>query len=387
MKAIVLAAGKGTRLLPLTEEVPKPMAPVVGEPIIQHIFELLAGAGTGEVHVNVHHLSDAVLGYYGEETRVNGMPICFSREDELMGTAGGVKRLADRFDDGAFVVIMGDALTDVDLREVVAFHREQEALATLALMPVADTTEYGVVGLDPGNNIVSFQEKPDPRWAVSNLANTGIYVLEPRVLEYVPEDRFFDFSGDVFPKLLEAGEKFVGYKGRFYWSDIGNLEAYRAAQRDVLSGRVGVRIPGERREENLWIDGTARLHSTVTYEGPVVVGRDAVIERGAILTGDVTLGRGCRVWSEAMVKRSILLPGSSVGKGAYVDGCIVGPGCHIRAGERILGGTLIGNDAAQRADLCTASPAEHHHHDGGSRRLSLPQPSVSTRKLSPHGGI
>jgi mannose-1-phosphate guanylyltransferase len=144
---MVLAAGKGTRLLPLTGEMPKPMAPVVGKPIMQHIFELLARYGVEEAHVNVYYLAEAILGCYGEKTQVDGMSVNISREERLMGTAGGVKRLADRFDE-TFIVIMGDALTDVNLREVVAFHKERGALATLALMPVSDTSRYGVVELD-----------------------------------------------------------------------------------------------------------------------------------------------------------------------------------------------------------------------------------------------
>src|SRR5918997_2065124 len=168
---MVLAAGKGTRLFPLTGEIPKPMAPVVGKPIIQHIFELLAGTGLEEVHVNVHYLADAILGVYGSTTSVNGTRVQITREDRLMGTAGSVKRIADHFD-GTFVVIMGDALTDVDVRRVIAFHEERGALATLALMRVADTSQYGVIELDTEHNIVGFQEKPEPGAAKSNLANT-----------------------------------------------------------------------------------------------------------------------------------------------------------------------------------------------------------------------
>src|SRR5215218_9038499 len=178
---MVLAAGKGTRLLPLTGEVPKPMAPVAGKPIIQHIFELLAGSGIEEVHVNVCYLAEAILQSYGEKAQVNGMMVDFAREEELMGTAGGVKRIADRFDE-TFIVVMGDALTDVNIREVVSFHEEKGAIATLALTRVADTSEYGVVELDAEKNILRFQEKPKAGEAISNLANTGICVFEPEAL-------------------------------------------------------------------------------------------------------------------------------------------------------------------------------------------------------------
>jgi mannose-1-phosphate guanylyltransferase len=352
MKAMVLAAGKGTRLFPLTGEIPKPMAPVVGKPIVQHIFELLAQAGVGEIHVNVHHLADAVLDAYGDTTYVNGTRVCVTREEQLMGTAGGVKRIADRFDE-TFVVIMGDALTDVDLREVVAFHRERDALATLALMRVADTSRYGVVELDSQRNLVGFQEKPDPSEARSNLANTGIYVLEPEALRYIPENRFFDFAEDLFPRLLAAGEKLVGYEGNFYWSDIGTLEAYRAAQHDALSGKVRVKIPGRRRSEELWIDREALLHPTVTLEGGVVLGRDAVIGRGVTLIGDTTVGSDCWVRPRVTIKRSILLPGSFIGEGAQLEDCIVGHGYHVRAGERIRGVTLVRGATGERLELAS----------------------------------
>ena len=182
MKAMALAAGKGTRLFPLTGEIPKPMAPVVDTPIIEHIFGLLVSHGIEEVHVNVYYLADALLKAYGETLTMNGMTIRFSREEELMGTAGGEKRLGSRFDD-TFVVVSGDALTDVYLRQLDAFHKENDALATIALRRVYDTSEFGVVQLDEDWNIVGFQEKPDPQEAISTLANTGIYVLEPRALD------------------------------------------------------------------------------------------------------------------------------------------------------------------------------------------------------------
>jgi len=337
---MVLAAGKGTRLFPLTGEVPKPMAPVVDTPLIRHIFELLSGHGVAEAHVNVHYLAEALLAAYGEESRVNGMTVRLSREDELLGTAGGVKRLAENFDQ-TFVVVSGDALTDVNLGELVRLHKEKGALATIALRRVFDTSEFGVVELDEYGDILGFQEKPYPEEAISTLANTGIYVFEPRALEYVPEGTFFDFARDVFPRFLEAGEKFVGYQGDFYWSDIGTLEAYRQAQYDVLSGRVRVRVPGEKRGDSLWVGEDAQIHPSVDIEGHVLVGKDAVIGRGVTLSGDVTVGTDCWVRPNATIKRSILLPGASVGDGAYLEDCIVGHGYDVRPGETIRGGALI----------------------------------------------
>lgn len=341
MKAMVLAAGKGTRLFPLTGRLPKPMAPVAGTPILHHIFELLADCGVEEANVNAHHLADSILERYGEGSRVGGMEINVAYEEELLGTAGGVKRLAERFDD-TFVVVMGDALTDVDVREVVEFHKERDALATIALMRVEDTSQYGVVELDGEKNIRAFQEKPGSGEATSDLANTGIYVLEPEVLRYIPEDTFFDFAKDVFPRLLAAGEKFVGYdEGDFYWSDVGTLDAYRAAQRDALAGNVRVKVPGEKFGEWLWVHPEARFHKTVAFEGQAVLGRDVVVGRGVTLSGDVTLGRECWVHPGARISRSILLPGATVGEGAHLEDCIIGPGYDVRPGESIRLGALV----------------------------------------------
>jgi mannose-1-phosphate guanylyltransferase len=342
---MVLAAGKGTRLFPLTGEIPKPMAPVVDTPIIRHIFDLLARHGVTEARVNVHYLADTLLGTYSEESRVNGMSVRLVREEELSGTAGGVKNLAgitpaDEFDE-TFVVVSGDALTDVDIKDLVAFHNEKGALATIALHRVYDTSEFGVVEVDEEGNILGFQEKPAPAEAISTLANTGVYVLEPRALEYIPKDTFFDFAKDVFPRFLEERERFAGYEGNFYWSDIGTLETYRQAQYDVLSGRVRVKIPGEKHGESLWVGKDAQIHPSATIEGHVLVGRDAVVGRGVTLSGDVTVGTDCWVRPGATIKRSILLPGASVGDGAYLEDCIVGHGYDVRPGETIRGGALI----------------------------------------------
>lgn len=345
MKAMVLAAGKGTRLFPLTGVIPKPLAPIADKPIIQHIFELLSRTGVDEVHVNVHYLADTILDHYGLETEIGGTSVHFHREERLMGTAGGLKGVAGSapFED-TFVVIMGDALTDVDVRQVVAFHKEEGALATLALTPVEDTTEYGVAVLDREKRIVGFQEKPHPSEAISNFANTGIYVFEPRALDYVPENTFFDFAKDLFPRLLEAGETVAGYdKDDFYWSDVGTLQAYKGAQRDVLAGRVAVEVSGKRWGKNLWIGEKAHIHPSAYghIRGHAFVGPEAEVGPGVSLSDSVTIGRHCRVKGGATVKRSVLLPGAAVGKGAYLEDCIIGPGYEVLPGDRIVGKALV----------------------------------------------
>ena len=363
VRAMVLAAGKGTRLFPLTGQLPKPMAPVVDTPIIEHIFSLLSRHSITEALVNVHYLADSLLSAYGQESYINNLKVRLVREQTLSGTAGGIKHLArvasssassassegqlleetleETLLEESFLVVSGDALTDIDIRELLAFHKEKGALATIALHRVYDTSEFGVVEVDEQGNILGFQEKPDPKEAISTLANTGVYVFEPRVLEYIPEETFFDFARDVFPRLLKQGERFVGYEGDFYWSDIGTLEAYRQAQYDVLSGRVRVRVPGEKRGETLWVGENAQIHPSAKLEGYVVVGRDAVVGRDVALSGDVTVGTDCWIRPGATIKRSILLPGANVGDDAYLEDCIVGHGYDVRPGETIRGGALM----------------------------------------------
>ncbi len=285
MKAMALAAGKGTRLFPLTGEIPKPMAPVVDTPIIEHIFDLLAGHGVrGGPRQRPLPRRRPALGLRRGVPEKRHEPCTWAGRTSFWARPGASSVWLTSFDD-TFVVVSGDALTDVNIEELVAFHREKGALATIALRWVYDTSEFGVVEVDDEGNIQGFQEKPSPEEAISTLANTGIYVFEPRALDYVPEDTFFDFAQDVFPKFLEEGERFVGYKGDFYWSDIGTLEAYRQAQYDVLSGKVGVRIPGEKRGEGLWVGEDAQIHRSASIEGHVLVGRDAVVGRGVKLSG------------------------------------------------------------------------------------------------------
>jgi NDP-sugar pyrophosphorylase family protein len=222
----------------------------------------------------------------------------------------------------------------------VAFHKEKGALATIALRRVYDTSEFGVVEIDEDSGILGFQEKPNPRGHKHPRQHRH---LRPRAAGagVHPRGHLLRLRQGRVPEVLEHGERFVGYQGDFYWSDIGTLEAYRQAQYDVLSGRVGVEIPGEKRGESLWVGEYAQIHPAANIEGHVLVGRDAVVGRGVTLSGDVTVGTDCWVRPDATIKRSILLPGSMVGDGAYLEDCIVGHGYNVRPGETIRGGALI----------------------------------------------
>ncbi|HZL54364.1 MAG TPA: nucleotidyltransferase family protein, partial [Solirubrobacteraceae bacterium] len=238
MRAMVLAAGLGTRLRPITYEIAKPMVPVLDRPVMAHIVDLLERSGVDEIVANLHHFPDPVRDYFGER-------ITYRYEEELLGTAGGVRNCADLLGEETFLVISGDALTDIDLGALVASHRERGAVATLAAKHVSDTREYGVVLHDRVGRITGFQEKPEPAEARSDLGNCGIYCLEPSVFDYFPDTPFVDWANDVFPALLAREAPFYVHRVEEYWNDIGSLAELRAGTFDAISGELRIEVAGE----------------------------------------------------------------------------------------------------------------------------------------------
>lgn len=239
-KAMILAAGEGTRLRPLTQQTPKALLPIQGIHLILYILSWLKGYGIRQVAINIHHLGDQIQGCLGNGSEF-GMEIYYSCESELLGTAGGVKKMADFFD-SAFVVIHGDMLVNFDLAAMIKSHREKQAMATMVLIEVSNPWEYGIVQLGKGGRIISFVEKPPKGTQPGNLSNGGIYVLEREVLDYVPPQGFCDFAYDVFPKLIELGLPVYGYAlgTDDYLIDIGTMSKYQKANEDVKSKRVGL---------------------------------------------------------------------------------------------------------------------------------------------------
>ncbi len=230
MKAMIMAAGFGTRLLPLTADTPKPMLPIGGKPLMEHIINLLREHGFTEIIANLHHLPDKIRDYFGDGSRF-GVKLFYSPETELLGTAGGVRRCS-WFLDETFLVISGDALTNIDLTAFYEYHIRKGALATIALKKVQEVSQYGVVITDNEGLINQFQEKPKPEEALSDLANTGIYIFEPEIFKLIPEREMFDFGKQLFPLLVNQQQKFYGWKTKSYWCDIGSIDTYYQSQKD-----------------------------------------------------------------------------------------------------------------------------------------------------------
>jgi mannose-1-phosphate guanylyltransferase/mannose-1-phosphate guanylyltransferase/phosphomannomutase len=315
MKAMVLAAGLGTRLRPLTYEISKPMVPVLDRPVMEHILDLLERHGFERVIANLHYFPDSIKDYFGER-------ISYRVEEELLGTAGGVRACAEFFGEEPFLVISGDALTDIDLTALAARHGEAGGIATLAVKKVADTREYGVVLHDGDGRITGFQEKPAPEDALSDLGNCGIYVFSPEIFDHFPDRPFADWAQDVFPALLEGDVPFHIHEVEQYWNDVGSLTELRQGTFDALAGELHLEIVGEQRGPGITVGAGTSVPGDTELEGPVWIGQDVSIGTGVRLTGPVVLGDGARVGDGAQLRESIVFPGTEVVAEAILIGAI-----------------------------------------------------------------
>ena len=317
MKAMVLAAGLGTRLKPITFELPKPMVPVLDRPVMAHIVGLCARQGFDELIANLHYYPDTITDYFGERLE-------YRYEEELLGTAGGVRGVADFFGDDLVVVISGDALTDVDLNGLVERHRSAGGIGTLTVKQVADTREYGVVIHDADGRIQGFQEKPDPAEALSNLGNCGIYCFSPEIFDYFPEEPFADWANDVFPALLENDVPFHVHEIDEYWNDVGSLDELRQGTFDALEGKLGLELSGSQVEAGFTVGDTTRLGGVAHVQPPVWIGEDCEIGERVRLMGPLVIGDGWRIGDDAALRESIVFPGTTVAEEAILIGAIQG---------------------------------------------------------------
>jgi mannose-1-phosphate guanylyltransferase / phosphomannomutase len=342
VKAVVMAGGEGTRLRPLTSNQPKPMVPIVGKPCMEHILELLQQHGFEDVIVTLAFLPQAIRSYFGTGENL-GLNIEYSVEELPLGTAGSVGLARDALDD-TFLVISGDALCDVDLSALLAFHREKGGAATIGLKSVDNPLEFGIVVTDDEGRIERFLEKPSWGQVFSDTINTGIYVLEPEVLKHVPAEGAYDFSKELFPLLLEMGRPMYGYVMDGYWQDIGNLDQYRQANFDALDGRVRLNVAGIRLRGNVWIGEGAEIHDVEQIEAPAFVGNHSRVARGASVGAYTVLSSGVTLRERARTTRAVLDAGTHVGRSSLIEGAIVGRSCDIRDHVRIHEGAAIGDE-------------------------------------------
>jgi mannose-1-phosphate guanylyltransferase / phosphomannomutase len=342
MKAVVMAGGEGTRLRPLTSNQPKPMVPIVGKPCMEHIVELLRGHGFEDVIVTVAFLPQAIRSYFGDGEGL-GVNMEYSVEESPLGTAGSVRLAGDKLDE-TFLVISGDALCDFDLGQLVKFHKKKGAAVTIGLKSVENPLEFGIVVTDDEGRVERFLEKPSWGQVFSDTINTGVYVLEPEVLQHIPTDRPYDFSKELFPLLLEMGRPIYGMAMEGYWQDIGNLDQYRQANFDALDEHVHLGIPGIRLRGNVWLGEGAELDDLERVEGPALISNYCRVAPGAQVGPYSVLSASVTLLERARTVRSVVDASTHIGRGALVEGAIVGRSCDIRAHARLQEGVALGDE-------------------------------------------
>src|SRR5215212_3155436 len=347
MKAIIMAGGQGTRLRPLTSDQPKPMIRIVNLPCMEHILNLLARHTITDVAVTLQFMPEEIQDYFGDgsDWRVN---MRYSIEDAPAGTAGSVKMAEQQLglEGERLLIISGDALTDADLSELVTFHEERNAEVTMVLKSVENPLDFGIVITEEDGRISRFLEKPAWGQVFSDTVNTGIYLLEPSVMDEIPdpEDGEYDFSKELFPKLLDEGRPLYGYVTEHYWEDIGTLEQFAGAQRDVLDGKVeGVRPPGTRLRENIYVGRRAQVDAD-ELEGPVVIGENVRVGEGAKISPYSVIADNVVVSAGATVERSVVAEGTYIGEGAELIDTLVGRNSYVQARARLLERSALGDD-------------------------------------------
>jgi mannose-1-phosphate guanylyltransferase/phosphomannomutase len=343
MKAVVMAGGEGSRLRPLTIGRPKPMVPMVSKPVVHHILDLLKRNGITEVVMTLHFMPEAIQSYFGDGQQL-GMTIHYAIEETPLGTAGSVKN-AQEYLDEPFLIISGDAVTDINLQEVIDFHRTKGAEATLTLYRVPNPLEYGVIITDREGKITQFLEKPSWGEVISDTVNTGIYVIDPSVLDLIEAGIPTDWSKDVFPQLLAAGRPLFGYVAGGYWTDVGDIGEYMRATADVLHHRLRTEEPGRHIGGDVWVGENVEIAPDAQLYGPIFLGDEAKIKGGVIIHGPTVIRDSTVVDNRAQVDRSIIWRNCYIGEGAEVRGAIVGRQCAVKSKSVLFEGVVLGDNS------------------------------------------
>lgn len=336
MKAVVMAGGEGSRLRPLTCTVPKPMVRVMGKPIIGYILDLLRSHGVNEAAVTLGYLSDTIEKEYSDYA---GIKLNMLREDEPLGTAGCVKRAAADFKE-PFLVISGDAMCNFDLSKIMTFHKASGAKITIVASEASDPREYGIVKVDKENRVTGFVEKPSWTQAVSNLANSGVYIVNPECLELIPKGRSYDFAKDLFPMMLEREMPIYCYHTADYWCDVGNIDAYMKCQRDVFDGKM--KAPSGMIADGVYVKD-AMPSGDFSIIPPVYIGADVEIAEGAVIGPYAVIDDNCSVERNAKIRYSTVLENCWIGANASVTGALVCSGSALKTGASMFESSVAGS--------------------------------------------
>ena len=342
MKAVIMAGGEGTRLRPLTSNQPKPMLPMANRPMMEHVVDLLRGHGFDDIVVTVAFMANSIRSYFDDGSEF-GVRMVYATEESPLGTAGSVRNAREQLDE-RFLVISGDVLTDVDLTSVLEAHAAKGALATIALKSVDDPLEFGIVITRDDGSIERFLEKPNWGQVFSDTINTGIYVLDPEIFDYIPAGRSVDFSEEVFPAVLADKRPLFGHVVDGYWEDVGTLDAYQKAHRDILDERVQVAIDGFPLRPGIWLGKGAEVHPSARVESPALIGDNCSVGPDASVGEYCVLGSNVQVGKNSILQRTVAHDNAVLGPGTRLDGCVVGRSCDLRQGVRCEEGVVLGDE-------------------------------------------
>lgn len=342
IKAVVMAGGEGSRLRPITANRPKPLVPVCNRPIMEHILTLLKRHGITEVVSTLHYLAEEIQSYFGDGSDFD-VDMKYSIETTPLGTAGSVKKAEDLLKDGTFLIVSGDALTDCDLTKALEFHREKKSLATLVLYRVSSPLEFGVVITDDQGKVVRFLEKPSWSEVFSDTVNTGMYILEPEIFEFMEANRSYDWSGDIFPKLLEQGLPMYGYIMDGYWCDVGSLTQYREAHEQFMGGQVDLPLPGFDSAPGIHVDKNSLVDEHAVLVPPVIVGRGCKIKKGARIGPFAAIGDNVVVEESAVVERSVVWDSAYVGPNVGIHSAIICSRATIKRDSVVREDAVVGD--------------------------------------------
>jgi Nucleoside-diphosphate-sugar pyrophosphorylase involved in lipopolysaccharide biosynthesis/translation initiation factor 2B, gamma/epsilon subunits (eIF-2Bgamma/eIF-2Bepsilon) len=348
IRTIMMAGGKGTRLRPLTLVRPKPMIPLVNKPIIEYTVNKLKKSGFDDIIMTLNYMSTNIKNYFKDGSEL-GIDIRYSVEKWPLGTGGSVKK-AEKYIDDTFMVVSGDVLTDVDFNDVVKFHKEKGAIATMVLTEVEDPTHFGIAVMDRDNKITEYLEKPSHEEAFSSVANTGIYIFEPEIFDFFDDkDKEVDFSKDIFPEVIKQDSGIYGYTFDGYWNDIGRPETYLEATYDILDQKTEQNYYKTKMEEsigkigNIWVGENVSIDEKARIEGPVVIGNNCTIEEGCKISRGSVIGDNVSIGKDVNIDGAVLFPNSIIEDNSFLNGCIIDTKCLIDKNTVVENGVVTGS--------------------------------------------
>ncbi|MDR3111647.1 MAG: NDP-sugar synthase [Elusimicrobiota bacterium] len=339
MKAFILAAGIGTRLKPLTNTIPKPMATILGKPVLHHIVNFLRHSGFKTAMINLHYRSEVITNYF--KSNPTELELLFSFEKKLLGTAGAIKKNAGFFEK-TFVVISGDALVDIDLKKALAFHKEKKGIATIILKVPDFKLEYGVAITNNNGEIESFMEKPLCSNVFNDKVNTGIYIFEPQIFDFIPENKFFDFSKDLFPTLMRKKVKVFGFETKDYWKDIGDLSGYKNGNFDAIDGKIKLYYYGHLiKKSYTHICRPSHIHKSVKLYAPYFIGKNVVINENSVIKPYSVISDDTKIGVGVHIEKTVILNSVKISSGVKLTNSLVGNCTQIPSGMTLFNSVIM----------------------------------------------